>query len=106
MKHVSLQTVMNDNHPQKLCLFARFEVRGVNDDGHVANFVETEQLVKPNNPKYTLLQLILMQVSLEASCSSFVQIRGSVPLFWEQPGINVGSHKIRMARWESNLHKY
>ena len=30
----------------------RFEVRGVNDDGHVANFVETEQLVKT---KATLL---------------------------------------------------
>ena len=30
--------------------------------------------------------------------SSFVQIRGSVPLFWEQPGVNVGSHKIKMAR--------
>ena len=30
--------------------------------------------------------------------SSFVQIRGSVPLFWEQPGINVGSHKIKIAR--------
>ena len=41
----------------------------------------------------------IMQVSLESSCSSFVQIRGSVPLFWEQPGVNVGSHKIRMARW-------
>jgi len=59
----------------------RFETRGVNDDGHVANFVETEQLV-----------------TLESSSTSFVQIRGSVPLFWEQPGVNVGSHKIRMAR--------
>ena len=27
-----------------------------------------------------------------------MQIRGSVPLFWEQPGVNVGSHKIKMAR--------
>ena len=43
--------------------------------------------------------MLLNQVSLEASCSSFVQIRGSVPLFWEQPGINVGSHRIRMARY-------
>ena len=24
----------------------RFVVRGVNDDGHVANFVETEQLIQ------------------------------------------------------------
>ena len=25
-------------------------------------------------------------------------MRGSVPLFWEQPGVNVGSHKIRISR--------
>uniref|UniRef100_A0A183E6S9 phosphoinositide 5-phosphatase n=1 Tax=Gongylonema pulchrum TaxID=637853 RepID=A0A183E6S9_9BILA len=30
---------------------------------------------------------------LGSSEVSFLQIRGSVPLFWEQPGINVGSHK-------------
>ena len=42
-------------------------MRGVDDDGHVANFVETEQLV-----------------TLDKSCTSFVQIRGSVPLFWDQ----------------------
>ena len=59
----------------------RFCVRGVDDDGHVANFVETEQLI-----------------TLDESSSSFMQIRGSVPLFWEQPGVNVGSHKIRISR--------
>ena len=60
---------------------SRFCVRGVDDDGHVANFVETEQLV-----------------TIDESSSSFIQVRGSVPLFWEQPGINVGSHKIRISR--------
>jgi len=64
-----------------LQMCCRFEVRGVDDDGHVANFVETEQVV-----------------SMDSTCTSMVQIRGSVPLFWEQPGVNVGSHKIRMAR--------
>ena len=59
----------------------RFCVRGVDDDGHVANFVETEQLIM-----------------LEESVTSFIQVRGSVPLFWEQPGVNVGSHKIRISR--------
>jgi len=59
----------------------RFAVRGVDDDGHVANFVETEQLI-----------------NMEGEIASHLQIRGSVPLFWEQPGVNVGSHKIRMAR--------
>jgi len=59
----------------------RFEVRGLDDDGHVANCVETEQML-----------------IMDSLCTSFVQIRGSVPLFWEQPGLNVGSHKIKIAR--------
>lgn len=49
----------------------RFNVRGVNDEGHVANFVETEQAVY-----------------LDSDVTSYVQTRGSVPLFWEQPGVN------------------
>ena len=56
-------------------------MRGTNDDGHVANFVETEQIIYLDN-----------------EVSSFVQTRGSVPLFWEQPGIQVGSHKIKISR--------
>jgi synaptojanin len=52
--------------------FERFNVRGSNDDGFVANFVETEQVI-----------------FLDHEVSSFVQTRGSVPLFWEQPGIQV-----------------
>lgn len=64
----------------------RFNVRGVNDDGHVANFVETEQLI-----------------TFESVESSFVQVRGSVPLFWEQPGINVGSHKVKLKPFEISM---
>ncbi|KAI6182586.1 Phosphoinositide 5-phosphatase [Aphelenchoides bicaudatus] len=64
----------------------RFNVRGANDDGSVANFVETEQLVL-----------------FEEHESSFVQIRGSVPLFWEQPGFQVGSHKVRLKPVEVSM---
>ncbi|TGZ64557.1 hypothetical protein CRM22_006317 [Opisthorchis felineus] len=59
----------------------RFHVRGVNDRGYVANFVETEEFVYMGN-----------------TVTSHVQIRGTVPLFWEQPGIQVGSHKIQFSR--------
>ncbi|XP_057324053.1 synaptojanin-1 [Microplitis mediator] len=59
----------------------RFNVRGTNDDGHVANFVETEQIIYLDN-----------------EVTSYVQTRGSVPLFWEQPGIQVGSHKVKISR--------
>ncbi|KAM7541625.1 hypothetical protein Aperf_G00000043699 [Anoplocephala perfoliata] len=55
----------------------RFNVRGVDDNGYVANFVETEVFINVNK-----------------EVLSHVQIRGTVPLFWEQPGLQVGSHKI------------
>lgn len=59
----------------------RFNTRGTNDEGHVANFVETEQVIYVDN-----------------DVSSYIQTRGSVPLFWEQPGMQVGSHKVKLSR--------
>ncbi|KAJ3096363.1 hypothetical protein HDU96_000788 [Phlyctochytrium bullatum] len=46
----------------------RFNVRGIDQDGYVANFVETEQIV-------------LTDIGYKAS---YTQIRGSIPLFWKQ----------------------
>jgi hypothetical protein len=57
---------------QYRCSCFRFNVRGCNDEGHVANFVETEQVI-----------------FLDKEVTSYVQTRGSVPLFWEQPGVQV-----------------
>ncbi|KAH1005438.1 hypothetical protein HUJ04_006428 [Dendroctonus ponderosae] len=47
----------------------RYKRRGVDEDGEVANYVETEQ--------------IIMYQSHEVA---FLQVRGSVPVFWSQPG--------------------
>jgi phosphatidylinositol 4-phosphatase len=53
----------------------RYFRRGIDHDGHVANFNETEQIATvasqadPNKAATTL---------------SFVQIRGSVPVFWAE----------------------
>ncbi|XP_027784988.2 synaptojanin-1 isoform X2 [Marmota flaviventris] len=92
---VEIRTIYAAHKQAKACIISRlsceragtrFNVRGTNDDGHVANFVETEQVVY-----------------LDDSVSSFIQIRGSVPLFWEQPGLQVGSHRVRMSRgFEAN----
>eukprot|EP00939_MAST-03C_sp_MAST-3C-sp1_P000593 g593.t1 len=46
----------------------RYLKRGVSDDGHVANEVEVEQIIDDENCHY----------------SSFVQVRGSIPVFWTQ----------------------
>ena len=53
----------------------RYKTRGVNDDGHVANFCETEQILIYEN--------ILC---------SYCQLRGSVPIFFEQRGSGVSTN--------------
>lgn len=87
---VNINTVYIGGIQARACLISRlscervgtrFNVRGVNDHGHVANFVETEIVIHLN------------QTTL-----SYIIVRGSIPLFWEQPGIQVGSHRIRMSR--------
>ncbi|XP_016528829.1 synaptojanin-1-like isoform X9 [Poecilia formosa] len=92
---VEIRTIYAGHKQAKACIFSRlsseragtrFNVRGTNDDGQVANFVETEQVV-----------------FLDDKISSFIQIRGSIPLFWEQPGIQVGSHRVKLSRgFEAN----
>lgn len=47
----------------------RYKRRGVDDNGNVANYVETEQCLLFGD-----------------HVLSFVQVRGSVPVFWSQPG--------------------
>lgn len=49
----------------------RYQRRGIDDEGHVANFVETEMLIRA-------------KVGGKVSMFSFVQIRGSIPLKWSQ----------------------
>lgn len=58
----------------------RYLSRGVDDDGNVANFVETEFL------------LATCEV-----CQCFTQVRGTVPVFWEQTGVQWG-HRIEFSR--------
>uniref|UniRef100_A0A146LP15 Phosphatidylinositide phosphatase SAC2 n=2 Tax=Lygus hesperus TaxID=30085 RepID=A0A146LP15_LYGHE len=47
----------------------RYKRRGLDEDGKCANYVETEQFLATANHQI-----------------SFVMVRGSVPLFWSQPG--------------------
>ncbi|KAG0650827.1 hypothetical protein D0Z07_2841 [Hyphodiscus hymeniophilus] len=75
----------------------RFNSRGIDDDGNVANFVESE----------TIYWGPVGQSAVDASsvekaagiCFSYVQIRGSVPVFWEQAaGLLPGQQKITVTR--------
>jgi len=56
----------------------RYLTRGLDDCGHVANFVETEQIIK-----------------IENNLFSFLQFRGSVPIFFEQPGVTAQTQITR-----------
>ncbi|KAG0050157.1 inositol polyphosphate 5-phosphatase, partial [Linnemannia elongata] len=59
----------------------RYNTRGIDDNGNVANFVETETIL--SNSEW---------------CFAYTQIRGSVPVFWEQQGLQLASHKIQLSR--------
>ncbi|KAI1942334.1 Inositol-1,4,5-trisphosphate 5-phosphatase 1 [Ophidiomyces ophidiicola] len=61
----------------------RFNSRGLDDDGQVSNFVESETILW-NSSGITF---------------SFTQVRGSVPIFWEQSAVMVpGQQKIQVTR--------
>lgn len=61
----------------------RFNSRGIDDDGNVANFVETETIYW--SPSGVIF--------------SYAQVRGSVPVFWEQTaGLIPGQQKITITR--------
>ncbi|KLJ07684.1 hypothetical protein EMPG_16845 [Blastomyces silverae] len=59
----------------------RFNSRGIDDEGNVSNFVETETVVwiPPG------------------ICFSYTQVRGSLPIFWEQ-SVAIGGQKIQVTR--------
>ncbi|KAJ2370416.1 Inositol-1,4,5-trisphosphate 5-phosphatase 1, partial [Coemansia sp. RSA 2611] len=59
----------------------RFLTRGVDDEGGVANEVETEVIIVTRSLTF-----------------SHVQIRGSVPAFWTQEGLQIGSHRVHITR--------
>ena len=56
----------------------RYITRGIDDDGNVANYVETEQIFKYQN-----------------NFVSFVQIRGSAPIFFQQTGVTAHTQITR-----------
>lgn len=59
----------------------RYNMRGIDDDGNAAHFVETETMLQVDDLIY-----------------SYVQLRGSVPVFWEQQGLQALSAKIQITR--------
>ncbi|RMD43958.1 hypothetical protein DV735_g1166, partial [Chaetothyriales sp. CBS 134920] len=61
----------------------RFNSRGIDDNGHVANFVETETVF----------------CTPSGLCFSYSQTRGSVPIFWESSSSLIpGQQKIHITR--------
>jgi hypothetical protein len=59
----------------------RFNARGVDDEGNVANFVETETILNVDDELWF----------------GYTQVRGSVPTFWEQD-TSILTSKINIAR--------
>ena len=95
------------NHVSTFCLLlvvlfvspsgTRYRRRGVDKDGHVANYVETEMLVQCGT-----------------HVVSYVIVRGSVPVYWTQPGtkyrpppiIENGRERVRNKNFSLALWKF
>mmetsp|Transcript_75522 Transcript_75522/g.179395 ORF Transcript_75522/g.179395 Transcript_75522/m.179395 type:complete len:1172 (-) Transcript_75522:63-3578(-) len=56
----------------------RYHARGVDDDGEVANWVEVEQLMRTSASSSN---------APGSSWVSMTQVRGSAPVFWDQPNM-------------------
>ncbi|KZT09631.1 uncharacterized protein LAESUDRAFT_722598 [Laetiporus sulphureus 93-53] len=54
----------------------RYQRRGIDDEANVANFVETETIMRVEREGFT-------------NIFSHVQIRGSIPLYWKQEGYSL-----------------
>lgn len=89
---ISILPHVRTNFPSMLTIISRqssrragtrFNSRGIDDDGNVANFVETECIL------WIAPGIVF----------SYAQVRGSVPIFWEQaPGLIPGQQKIEITR--------
>ncbi|KTW27319.1 hypothetical protein T552_02303 [Pneumocystis carinii B80] len=64
---------------------ARFFKRGVNSKGYVANDVESEQIVS----EMSTTSFYTKDMKLNPKYTSYVQHRGSIPLFWSQDPNNM-----------------
>lgn len=60
----------------------RYNARGIDDEGNVANYVETETTLWSPTGEET------------GECFSYIQVRGSLPIFWEQDVAQVKSVNI------------
>jgi hypothetical protein len=77
----------------------RYNKRGLSPTGHVANEVETEQIIALNKP----------WIEGRGGFSSYVMIRGSIPLFWKQanpwsPKPDITVYKTEEDYFTSRLH--
>ncbi|KAF4669643.1 hypothetical protein FOZ61_003570, partial [Perkinsus olseni] len=67
----------------------RYHHRGIDDDGHVANYVETEMLVLREGREIV---------------AAHTQIRGSIPAFWQQEGSTMKLDITRNARLSASAY--
>jgi len=60
----------------------RFNSRGIDEEGNCANQVESEQLIEFTGKN-------------SVTSYAFLQVRGSVPIYWEQDGVKP---KVKVSR--------
>ncbi|KAI8458463.1 SacI homology domain-containing protein [Phakopsora pachyrhizi] len=81
----------------------RYQRRGIDSKGSVANFVETEFILETQRNPYIEDDRVTVEVSKPKIFWSFVQIRGSIPLFWSQSAMAIKPPIISEGTSNENL---
>ncbi|RUS17025.1 YKL212Wp-like protein [Endogone sp. FLAS-F59071] len=74
----------------------RYFSRGIDTEGHVSNFIESEQLLLTDPPAQPSAPWPTSQQIEGHTQISYVQVRGSLPLFWAQVNDLNYSPKMRL----------
>lgn len=62
----------------------RFQTRGIDAEGHAANFVETEQILEYGDIICSFVQVRIYFFIFLKPSFSFFKTRGSIPIHWSQ----------------------
>jgi hypothetical protein len=66
----------------------RYNARGIDDEGNVANFCELEHLVFNHTLYKDPVRISKGEhIVQKTTIKSYVQVRGSMPFFWDQKGV-------------------
>ena len=89
----------------------RFNVRGTDDKGNAANFVETEQILAYLDFRCSYVQvkiLVIFNHSIynQTKTNKYLKVRGSIPIYWSQKANLKYKPSIKVEESKNNVNNF